>query len=70
MEKVIAHKKRLIAELGDISNTIILDYGCGKGDFIKLLLSQSPQPKKIFAADSNIETIKKIQKDFADYIAK
>jgi len=67
MEKVIAHKKRLIAELGNISDAKILDYGCGNGD-IELLLSKSHQPKEIFADDSNKETIKKIQTDFADYI--
>ncbi|WP_419419011.1 methyltransferase domain-containing protein [Legionella sp. D16C41] len=69
MEKVLSHKKKLIAELGNISDTKILDYGCGRGDFIELLLLESNRPKKIFAVDSNKETIKKIQTDFSKYVA-
>ncbi len=33
MEKVLAHKKRLITKLGNISDAKILDYG--NGDFIE-----------------------------------
>ncbi|WP_162264106.1 methyltransferase domain-containing protein [Legionella waltersii] len=66
----MAHKKQLILELGDIASAKILDYGCGAGDFIELFLSESRQPKEIYAVDSSKEMIEKIQIRFANYIEK
>ncbi len=70
MIKVITHKKQLIDELGDITNAQILDYGCGAGDFIELLLAMPNQPKAIFAVDSSKNMVEKIQSNFADAIDK
>lgn len=67
MKKVVEYKKRLIAELGNITDARILDYGCGKGDFVELLLSH--KPKEIFVVDSNQDAIKKIHKNFGKYIS-
>lgn len=62
------HKKQLIAELGNIASQSILDYGCGYGDFIELLLASSSPPKLIVAADSSEKMIQKIQTRFVDEI--
>ncbi len=69
-QAVLHHKKRLIAALGDTTQETILDYGCGYGDFIELLLSSSSAPKSIIATDSSKKMIEKIQDRFADDIAK
>lgn len=52
MAKVMTHKKQLLNELGDVTNAQVLDYGCGAGDFIELLLAMPNQPKLVFAVDS------------------
>jgi ubiquinone/menaquinone biosynthesis C-methylase UbiE len=64
--KTLAHKQKLIDLLGDCENAVILDYGCGKGDFIKLLLSSNKKPSKIIAADSNTVMLKSIQDTFSN----
>lgn len=66
--KTLSHKQKLIDLLGDYENTAILDYGCGKGDFIELLLISGKKPSSIIAADSNKMMIKSIQDTFADAI--
>lgn len=38
MIKVLTHKTKLIDQLELIQNTNILDYGCGRDDFIELIL--------------------------------
>lgn len=65
---VLAHKIKLLERLGNIKNTRILDYGCGRGDFIKLLLEMKEKPKSIYAVDSQIDMLAHIQQDFAKAI--
>lgn len=66
--KILAHKQKLIDLLGDCENAAILDYGCGKGDFIQLLISRDKKPSCIIAADSSTTMIKSIQDTFAGAI--
>lgn len=68
MTKVLAHKIKLIDQLGLIQNTSILDYGCGQGDFVELLLRMNPS--SIMAVDSNSSMIADIQQNFAEEITK
>lgn len=57
MTKVLSHKKQIISMLGSLKGTRILDYGCGQGDFIGLILNSDNLPSKIMAVDSDQETI-------------
>ena len=68
MAKVMTHKKQLLNELGDVTNAQVLDYGCGAGDFIELLLAIPNQPKLVFAVDSSKDMLEKIQSNFSDAI--
>ncbi|MDF3033659.1 MAG: methylase involved in ubiquinone/menaquinone biosynthesis [Alphaproteobacteria bacterium] len=68
MKKVILHKQKLIDLLSLGDNNFILDYGCGRGDFIELLLEQNHQPKQIWAVDSNPDMVRKIHEDFEEAI--
>ncbi|MGQ3890271.1 methyltransferase domain-containing protein [Legionella sp. CNM-1927-20] len=65
MNKITLYKQNLVKLLGNIQNATILDYGCGKGAFVKLLLTRSDeQPKIIFAVDSSEAMIQSINKTF------
>lgn len=64
MAESMPHKKELLAFLDNLENQVILDYGCGKGDFIELILNH--KPLKIHAVDSNSSTISKIKSRFKE----
>ena len=64
MTRVLSHKKEIIARLGDTHNARILEYGCGTGDFIELLLSNQSKPNLIYAVDSNEKMIDTIKSKF------
>lgn len=64
MSEVISHKQKLIQLLDNCGNTTILDYGCGKGDFISLLLATTDSPRIIVAADADPDMIANIMKRF------
>jgi ubiquinone/menaquinone biosynthesis C-methylase UbiE len=68
MKKVLTHKQKLISLLGDCKNACILDYGCGKGDFIDLILGETQKPKEIWAVDSGQDMMTSIQNNFASAI--
>lgn len=70
MTKILFYKQQLLEALGPLQDTSVLDYGCGKGDFIKLLLKMNPQPKLIYAVDSSLDMLEQIKIDFADVIAQ
>ncbi|MBA2649989.1 MAG: methyltransferase domain-containing protein [Legionella sp.] len=70
MTKVLSHKTKLIGQLGSIQHTNILDYGCGRGDFIELILMSNQKPKSIVAVDSSAEMISHIQQDFSQAITE
>ncbi|OGT38231.1 MAG: hypothetical protein A3F11_04280 [Gammaproteobacteria bacterium RIFCSPHIGHO2_12_FULL_37_14] len=67
MKPVLYYKQELINILGDCKNAYVLDYGCGNGDFIDLLLHKT-LPKTIFAVDSDQNMIANIQKNFTSAI--
>lgn len=69
MTKILFYKQQLLDSFGSLQDASILDYGCGKGDFIKLLLEMNPQPKLIYAADSSLKMLEQIRVDFAEAIA-
>lgn len=54
--------------LGEIKDSNILDYGCGQGDFIELLLNTDNKPKSIYAVDSNPQMIDTIKENFVEEI--
>ncbi len=64
MTKVLSHKKKIITHLGQLNGATILDYGCGRGDFIELLLSSDEKPQQIYAVDSSLEMITHIEQFF------
>lgn len=68
MNNVITHKQKLINLLNDCDQATILDYGCGKGDFINLLLSNPTSPKLIVAADADPAMMESISNNFIDPI--
>ena len=70
MTKILFYKQQLLDALGLLQDASVLDYGCGKGDFIKLLLEMEPQPKLIYAVDSSLDTLEQIKVDFAEAIAQ
>lgn len=70
MKDVISYKKSLIDLLGNCENEIILDYGCGKGDFVELFLGADKKPKTILAVDSDENMITHIKKRFSSSIDK
>jgi len=74
MTRVLTYKKDLVAMLGETENANILDYGCGSGDFIELLLSGQEKrgrkkPHLIYAVDSNPKMLDAIQFKFKDEFA-
>ncbi|STX51757.1 biotin biosynthesis protein BioC [Legionella busanensis] len=69
LDRITFYKQNLIKKLGSTKNTAFLDYGCGKGDFIKLLLAaEDTRPKTIFAIDSSKTMIQGIKKNYAKEI--
>lgn len=60
--------KKLIQDLGSIQDKSILDYGCGRGGLIKLLLVQKDYPKFIYAVDVDANAIKNIEEVYSDKI--
>lgn len=68
MNEITSHKLKLISLLNNCNNAAILDYGCGKGDFINLLLTCQNPPKAIVAADSDPAMIASITKRFSSQI--
>ena len=64
--KKLHHK--LIAQVGNLSNKSVLDYGCGRGGMLDLLLQCHDNPKLITAVDSNEEMVGECQKRFANFI--
>lgn len=67
--KVLEYKQRLIDLLDPCDEARVLDYGCGKGDFIQLLLGQA-RPLTIMAVDSSQEMIEHVKQNFVDAIEK
>ncbi len=41
MKNVLYHKEKLLNLLGNVEGTHVLEYGCGNGDFIELLLNKT-----------------------------
>jgi len=70
MTKILFYKQQLLEALGPLQDASVLDYGCGKGDFIKLLLEMNPKPKLIYAVDSSFDTLEQLKIDFAEAIAQ
>lgn len=65
MINATSHKQRLIDLLEDCGNATILDYGCGNGDFIELLLNANSKPKKILAVDSDEVMLLNVKRRFS-----
>lgn len=68
MIKVMSHKKKLISMLGDTNGCTVLDYGCGRGDFVELLLNVDSKPQLICAVDSSVAMIDVIGSSFTKEI--
>lgn len=66
MTEIMPHKKELLSFLGNLENLTILDYGCGAGDFINLMLPH--MPRKIHAVDGIASTISDITSRFDNEI--
>ncbi len=64
MVEIMQHKKELLAFLGNLENRVLLDYGCGAGDFVELMLNHNPM--KIHAVDSIPSTISEIKSKFKE----
>lgn len=64
MKKIFPYKQKLIDLFGNYGDASILDYGCGEGDFVNLLLNGKHTPKKIFAVDSDPKMLSNIQQNF------
>ena len=61
--------KSLIELYGTVRNKVILDYGCGKGKLLKILLTE-PMPKTLYAVDSSQKFIENVETNFKDFITK
>jgi len=70
MNNPISHKQKLVDLLQNSKDASILDYGCGKGDFINLLLSNPEPPKLIIAADADPAMMQSISNIFTDPIKR
>ena len=70
MDKILSYKQRIIDQLGNIKDSVILDYGCGRGDFINLLLKSNNKPKLIYAIDSSLDMINHIKHNFPADLVK
>lgn len=68
MNNIFSYKQRLVSLLGNCNNATILDYGCGNGDFIELLLNTRNKPKEILAVDSSQAMISNVENRFASNI--
>lgn len=68
MLNILAYKQKLLDLLGVLTDATVLDYGCGRGDFIELILKLDKKPKCIYAVDSNKETIIAIENRFQQEI--
>jgi SAM-dependent methyltransferase len=60
----------LIDELGKVQNKTILDYGCGRGGLIKLLLGQDNQPAFVYGVDVDAQVIEKLKSQYQEVIKK
>lgn len=60
--------KKLIKDLGSLQGKLILDYGCGKGGLIELLLKQNLSPKLVYAVDNDLEAIKNLKDKYRNQI--
>ncbi|HAT8178954.1 TPA: methyltransferase domain-containing protein, partial [Legionella pneumophila] len=69
MVKLASHKKKLLSMLGDIKGCNVLDYGCGRGDFVALLLNSKNKAQLIYAVDSSSEMIDTINSNFSKEIS-
>ena len=56
--------QKLINDLGTIADKTILDYGCGRGNLVKLLLAQPTIPKLIYAVDIDPNAIVEINETY------
>lgn len=65
MHKIISYKKSLLDLLGNYEHDMILDFGCGNGDFIELILNSDKKPSKILAVDADKNMIANIEKRFS-----
>ena len=59
---------QLISRLGNLSGKSVLDYGCGSGDNLKLLLDQCGENGKITAVDCNNIALDKLKQKLNQYI--
>lgn len=66
-DHITNYKKILLNNFSDIDGQTILDYGCGTGDFIEIMLSKS-LPKKIIAIDSSEEMMSSVSDRFKSHI--
>ena len=70
MNKILSYKQSIIDLCFTLKDKIVLDYGCGKGDFINLLLDNTEKPKIIYAIDSSLEMINHIKQNFSSKLVK
>ena len=70
MSHPISHKQKLIDLLQNCKGATILDYGCGRGDFINILLNSPNTPSLIVAADSDPAMIECINQSFSTTISQ
>ena len=68
MKAITQLHQKLINSVGPLNGKSVLDYGCGRGDMIELLLHISNGPQMIFAVDSNEEFIRGIETRFGNAI--
>ena len=66
MKSIETIHRKLIQNLGSLQDKSVLDYGCGKGGLIKLLLQHTPQ--FIYAVDSDASAIKNIEEIYFEQI--
>jgi len=70
MNKILSYKQRIIDLCFSLKDKIVMDYGCGKGDFINLLLENTEKPKIIYAIDSSLDMINHIKQNFSSTLVK
>lgn len=68
MATIIEYKKKLIDLFDNYTGSIVLDYGCGKGDFIEIILNKD-KARQIWAVDTSEEMLEKVKERFAKEIA-
>lgn len=68
MQAIEKIHRKLIEKMGNINNKSILDYGCGRGGLVRMLLDQQFAPRVIYAVDADGAMLRLMEESFADYI--